>query len=44
MLNLVASKRVMPSAVITDRLPLDSAERGFQMVIKGESGKVLFTP
>jgi threonine dehydrogenase-like Zn-dependent dehydrogenase len=28
MVNPVASKRVNPSAVITDRLPLDRAERG----------------
>jgi len=44
MVNLVGSKLVKPSGVITDRLQLDSAETGFQRVIKGESGKVIFTP
>jgi len=40
----VASKRVNLTGVITDRLPLDKAEEGFQRVMKGESGKVLFIP
>jgi threonine 3-dehydrogenase len=44
MVNLVASKKVTPSAVITDRLPLEKAEEGFQRVIRGESGKVIFIP
>jgi threonine dehydrogenase-like Zn-dependent dehydrogenase len=44
MVNLVGSKLIKPSGVITDRLQLDSAETGFQRVIKGESGKVIFTP
>jgi threonine dehydrogenase-like Zn-dependent dehydrogenase len=44
MARLVASKRVNLTGVITDRLPLDEAEEGFQRVIKGQSGKVLFTP
>ena len=44
MANLVGSKRVSPSGVITDRLPLEMAEEGFQRVIRGESGKVIFTP
>jgi threonine 3-dehydrogenase len=42
--SLVGSKRINPSGVITDRLPLERAEDGFQRVIKGESGKVIFTP
>jgi threonine 3-dehydrogenase len=44
MARLVASKRVNLTGVITDRLPLDKAEEGFQRVLKGESGKVLFIP
>jgi threonine 3-dehydrogenase len=44
MARLVASKRVNLTGVITDRLPLDNAEEGFQRVMKGQSGKVLFTP
>jgi len=44
MMSLVGSKRVNLTAVITDRLPLERAEEGFQRVMKGESGKVLFTP
>jgi threonine 3-dehydrogenase len=44
MARLVASKRVNLTGVITDRLPLDKAEEGFQRVMKGESGKVLFIP
>jgi threonine 3-dehydrogenase len=44
MARLVASKRVNLTGVITDRLPLDKAEEGFQRVMKGESGKVLFMP
>jgi threonine 3-dehydrogenase len=44
MASLVASKKITPSAVITDRLPLEKAEEGFQRVIRGESGKVIFTP
>ncbi len=44
MVNLVGSKLVKPSGVITDRLQLDEAENGFQRVIRGESGKVIFTP
>jgi threonine 3-dehydrogenase len=44
MVSLVASKRVNLTAVITDRLPLEKAEEGFQRVFRGESGKVLFTP
>jgi len=44
MVNLVGNKLIKPSGVITDRLQLDSAETGFQRVIKGESGKVIFTP
>jgi threonine 3-dehydrogenase len=44
MVTLVSSKRINPSGVITDRLPLERAEEGFQRVLKGESGKVMFTP
>jgi threonine 3-dehydrogenase len=44
MMSLVGSKRVNLTVVITDRLPLERAEEGFQRVMKGESGKVLFTP
>ncbi|MGD0550750.1 MAG: alcohol dehydrogenase catalytic domain-containing protein [Candidatus Bathyarchaeia archaeon] len=44
MARLVSSKRVNLTGVITDRLPLDNAEKGFQRVLKGQSGKVLFTP
>ena len=44
MASLVANKRVNLRGVITDRLPLEKAEDGFQRVMKGESGKVLFTP
>ena len=44
MARLVASKRVNLTGVITDRLPLDKAEDGFQRIMKGQSGKVLFTP
>lgn len=44
MTSLVANRRVNLTGVITDRLPLEKAEDGFQRVIKGESGKVLFTP
>jgi threonine 3-dehydrogenase len=44
MVSLVGSKRINPSCVITDRLSLERAEEGFQRVIRGESGKVLFTP
>ena len=44
MISLVASKKVTPSDVITDRLPLEKAEEAFQRVIRGESGKVIFTP
>jgi len=44
MAALVASKRVNLAGVITDRLPLEKAEDGFQRVMKGESGKVLFLP
>jgi len=44
MARLVASKPVNLTGVITDRLSLDDAEEGFQRVIKGESGKILFTP
>jgi threonine 3-dehydrogenase len=44
MARLVTSKRVNLTGVITDRLPLDKADEGFQRVMKGQSGKVLFTP
>lgn len=44
MVSLVANKRVNLVGVITDRLPLEKAEDGFQRVMKGESGKVLFIP
>jgi threonine 3-dehydrogenase len=44
MVTLVESKKINPSAVVTDRLPLDRAEDGFQRVMKGNSGKVVFTP
>jgi threonine 3-dehydrogenase len=44
MASLVGSNKIKPSAVITDRLPLEKAEEGFQRVIRGESGKVIFTP
>jgi threonine 3-dehydrogenase len=44
MARLVAGKRVNLIGVITDRLRLDDAEEGFQRIIKGLSGKVLFTP
>jgi threonine 3-dehydrogenase len=44
MVSLVASKKVTPSAVITDRLPLEKGEEAFQRVIRGESGKVIFKP
>jgi len=42
--SLVARKRVDLTKVITDRLPLEKAEEGFQRVFRGESGKVLFIP
>jgi len=44
MASLVASNRITLTRVITDRLPLEKAEDGFQRVLKGESGKVLFIP
>jgi threonine 3-dehydrogenase len=44
MATLVGSNKIKPSAVITDRLPLEKAEEGFQRVIRGESGKVIFIP
>jgi threonine 3-dehydrogenase len=44
MASLVARKRVNLTQVITDRLPLEKAEDGFQRVFRGESGKVLFIP
>jgi len=44
MVSLVASKKVTPSAVITDRMPLEKGEEAFQKVIRGESGKVIFKP
>jgi len=44
MATLVASNKIKPSAVITDRLSLEKAEEGFQRVIRGESGKVIFIP
>jgi threonine 3-dehydrogenase len=44
MANLVGSKLVRPGGVITDRLQLDDAENAFQRVMRGESGKVIFTP
>jgi len=44
MARLVASKRVNLTGVITDRLPLEKAEDGFQRVMKGQSGKILFIP
>ena len=42
--SLVANRRVNLTGVITDRLPLEKAEDGFQRVMEGESGKVLFAP
>jgi threonine 3-dehydrogenase len=44
MTSLVSRKRVDLTKVITDRLPLEKAEDGFQRVFRGESGKVLFIP
>jgi threonine 3-dehydrogenase len=44
MASLLAKKRIDLTRVITDRLPLEKAEDGFQRVMRGESGKVLFTP
>jgi len=44
MVRLVEKKQVNIGGVITDRLPLEMADEGFQRVIRGESGKVLFTP
>ena len=44
MASLVAKKRIDLTKVITDRLPIERAEEGFQRVFNGESGKVLFVP
>jgi len=44
MASLVANNRIDLTKVVTDRLPLEKAEDGFQRVFRGESGKVLFIP
>ncbi|MBW1710050.1 MAG: alcohol dehydrogenase catalytic domain-containing protein [Deltaproteobacteria bacterium] len=43
-LAVISSGQVNPEAVITHRLPLSQAEKGFQMAINKEAVKVLFMP
>ena len=41
---LMASGRVDVGPVITHRLPLGRAEEGFELALKKEAGKILFSP
>jgi len=43
-LSIMSSGQVDPEAVITHRLPLSEAEKGFKLAIKREAVKVLFLP
>jgi len=43
-LALLAQGIVAPEAIITHRLPLEEAERGFKLAAKKEAAKILFIP
>jgi threonine dehydrogenase-like Zn-dependent dehydrogenase len=43
-ITLLASDLLDVEAMITHKLPLDEAEQGFQLALKKEAAKVLFTP
>jgi 2-desacetyl-2-hydroxyethyl bacteriochlorophyllide A dehydrogenase len=43
-IELLANRRVDPEAVISHRLPLEAADKGFQLALKKEAVKVLFIP
>lgn len=43
-LALFSNKTVDPEAVITHRMPLEDADKGFQLALKKEAVKVLFIP
>jgi threonine 3-dehydrogenase len=43
-LGLLSSGLLDVEAMITHKLPLDEAEQGFQLALKKEAAKVLFTP
>ena len=43
-LDLLSSGLLDVEAMITHKLPLDEAEQGFQLALKKEAAKVLFTP
>jgi len=44
MAKLVKEKRVDLLSIITQRLPLDKADKGFQAMLRGKAVKVLLTP
>jgi len=44
MAKLVKEKRVDLSSLVTHRLPLDKADKGFQAMLRGKAVKVLLTP
>jgi len=42
--RLVSDKKINLTSVISHRLPLDKAEEGFQMIMKGEASKIILLP
>jgi len=42
--RLVEDKKIDLTSVVTHKLPLDKAEEGFQLIMKGEASKVLLLP
>ncbi len=42
--RLVSDKKVNLTSVISHKLPLDQAEEGFQMIMKGEASKIILLP
>jgi len=43
-LALLSSRRVAVEAIITHRVPLAEARRGFELAVRREAAKVLFIP
>jgi threonine dehydrogenase-like Zn-dependent dehydrogenase len=43
-LALLSSRRVAAEAMITHRVPLTEAQKGFELAVKREAAKVLFIP
>lgn len=42
--KLVSDKKIDLTSVITHRFPLEKAEEGFQLIMKGEASKVILNP